>query len=66
MVRKGMAGRYKYRRMQVPGEELYSDKPVKNKFSHPCEATQYLALGAINTDLKPRDETPRPPPNWRA
>ena len=36
MVRKGMAGRYKYRRMQVPGEELYSDKPVKNKFSHPC------------------------------
>ena len=45
VTRKGMQGAYKFRRLKVAGDERYEDKPVKNAFSHPCEAGQYLALG---------------------
>lgn len=44
--RKGMQGGYRFRRMQVAGDERYTYDPVKNAFSHPCEAGQYLLLGA--------------------
>lgn len=43
--RKGMQGGYKFRRMRVGGDERYLEIPVKNNFSHPCEAGQYLMLG---------------------
>ena len=46
VTRKGMAGGYCYRRVQVVGDERFHDKPDKNRFSHPCEAGQYLMLGA--------------------
>lgn len=45
MIRKGKIGGYQYKRVQVGGEERYRDKPDKNKFSHPADAEQYLALG---------------------
>lgn len=45
-IRKGMAGGYRYRRVQVSGHERYHDQPEKNSFSHPCEALQYAMLGA--------------------
>ena len=45
MIRKGKIGGYQYKRMQVSGEEKYKDKPNKNKFSHPADAEQYMALG---------------------
>ena len=45
MLRKGMNGGYKYKRIQVSGEE-FKNKPDKNKYSHVCEALQYLMLGA--------------------
>lgn len=41
---KGMNGGYKYKRMQVSGEQ-YKLKPDKNKYSHVCEALQYLMQG---------------------
>ncbi len=41
---KGMNGGYKYKRMQVSGER-FNLKPDKNKYSHVCEALQYLLLG---------------------
>lgn len=44
--RKGMQGAYKFRRMQIAGEDRFTDEPVKNSHSHPCEAGQYLMLGA--------------------
>jgi len=44
MLRKGMNGGYKYKRMQVSGEKFHQ-KPDKNKYSHVCEALQYLMLG---------------------
>ena len=50
-LRRGFNGRYKYRRMQVPGEELYSESPIKNEVSHPHDALQYLCLGSQQVDL---------------
>ena len=44
MLRKGFNGGYKYRRIQVTGEERYTEEPAKNKFSHPHDALQYVAL----------------------
>jgi hypothetical protein len=46
-LRKAMSGGYKYRRMQVVGEQRFVDKPDKNKYSHVAEALQYLVLGAV-------------------
>lgn len=44
LVRKGFNGGYKYARVQVVGEERYKDEPHKNRFSHPHDALQYVAL----------------------
>ena len=46
VLRKGLIGGYCYKRMPVGGKELYFDKPVKNKYSHPVEALEYALLGA--------------------
>jgi hypothetical protein len=46
MLRKGLGGGYRYRRVQVAGDERYMDKPDKNMYSHICEALQYAAVGA--------------------
>lgn len=50
-LRRGFNGRYKFRRMQVPGEELYSEAPIKNEVSHPHDALQYACLGSQGVDL---------------
>lgn len=47
MLRKAMSGGYKYKRMQVVGDDRFQDKPDKNQYSHVAEALQYLILGAI-------------------
>ncbi len=46
MLRKGFAGGYHYKRVQVSGDERFHDKADKNKFSHPHDGLQYLLLGA--------------------
>jgi hypothetical protein len=45
-LRKALAGGYKYRRVQISGDEKYHDKPDKNRYSHVAEALQYLMIGA--------------------
>lgn len=45
-LRRGMAGQYRYKRVQVLGDEKFHDKPDKNAVSHVCEADQYRLLGA--------------------
>lgn len=45
VTRKGMQGAYKFRKLLVAGEDRYEEKPVKNAYSHPCEALQYGHLG---------------------
>lgn len=44
IIRKACAGGYKYKRLQVTGEERFTDVPDKNRYSHPADALQYLML----------------------
>ena len=46
MLRRGMNGAYRYKRVQVLGDERFHDMPDKNMASHVCEAEQYRMLGA--------------------
>jgi len=43
-LRKGFNGRYRYERMKVAGSARYRDRPVKDQFSHPHDALQYLCM----------------------
>lgn len=45
VTRKGLAGGYAYRRLQV-GNERWAEKPDKNRFSHAVESLEYAMLGA--------------------
>lgn len=45
MLRKALAGKYYYRRVQVGGDERYADSPTKNEYSHVADALQYCLLG---------------------
>lgn len=45
VIRKGMAGKFCFRRLQVAGDEKYMDVPDKNDWSHPVEAVEYGLLG---------------------
>jgi hypothetical protein len=44
-LRAGMAGKYRYKRVQIVGSEQYHLKPDKNMASHVCEAEEYRLLG---------------------
>jgi hypothetical protein len=46
MWRKGLMGGFKYKRVQVIGDEKFSDEPDKNIYSHICEAGEYGLQGA--------------------
>jgi hypothetical protein len=50
MLRKALAGGYKYKRMQVSGEQRFQDKPDKGRYSHVADAMQYMVLGAVGGD----------------
>jgi len=58
-LRKGMAGKYCYRRVQLLGDERYHDKPDKGIYSHVCEALQYVMLefGSNPTLSKSQQQT---------
>lgn len=45
-LRKGMAGGFVYRRIQVKGDERFQNVPDKNFFSHICEAAEYALIDA--------------------
>lgn len=45
-LRKGYAGGYSYKRIQVSGDERFRDVPDKNLYSHVCDADQYLMIAA--------------------
>jgi hypothetical protein len=46
VIRAGFQGGYCYRRVRVSGDERYTDKPDKNRYSHPHDALAYLLSGA--------------------
>lgn len=45
ILRAGLAGKWKYKRLQVAGAERYNTVPEKNEYSHPCDALGYLLTG---------------------
>jgi len=45
-LRKGLAGGFCYKRVQVAGDERYRDVPDKNQYSHVVEALEYALLDA--------------------
>lgn len=63
VLRKGFNGGYKYRRIQVTGEERYTDEPMKNAYSHPHDALQYVALesGGSQATMAPPRQSVRVP-----
>ena len=79
-LRTGFQGAYCYRRLRVTGDERNTDKPDKNRFSHPQDALQYLLSGAgearalVGKERRRRDAVNRPtransrysPMQWRA
>lgn len=44
ILRKGFNGGYKYKRLNVSGSDRYADEPIKNPYSHPHDAFQYVCL----------------------
>ena len=44
MLIKGFRGGYRYERLKVSGSARFKDRPVKDKFSHPHDALQYLCM----------------------
>jgi len=66
VTRKGLQGGYCFKRVKVAGDERYRDVPDKNKYSHPCEAGQYMMMGAgasaaiMPPKPKPIEVTPIP------
>lgn len=62
-LRKGFNGGYKYRRLQVTGEDRYTEEPLKNRYSHPHDALQYVALesGGVQAMAPKAPQMPRQP-----
>lgn len=58
ILRKGMAGGYNYKRLQVSGAEKFRDVPDKGAYSHVCEAGQYMLVGAGEAKLLVRRDRP--------
>lgn len=46
VLRKGMAGGYHRKRLQVSGDIKYRDVPDKSQYSHVCEALEYDCVSA--------------------
>jgi hypothetical protein len=59
VLRKGFNGGYKYRRIQVIGDERYTDEPKKNSYSHIADALQYAAMETGG--LQAIKDKPKPP-----
>jgi hypothetical protein len=63
-LRRGFNGGYKLRRIQLAGSTKFSEKADKNKYSHPHDGLQYLALYAkgdtgVGEDFEREEDTDR-------
>lgn len=50
-LRRALAGGYKYRQLQVSGDERFNAEPDKNIYSHVAEALQYAMIGARRDEV---------------
>ena len=56
-LRKGFQGRYQYKRFKISGsEERFHDKPDKNRYSHPHDALQYVAVNVFGGLVRAREK----------
>lgn len=53
-LRRGFNGRYRYERIKTNGAARYRERPVKDEFSHPMDALQYLCMQVRNGYQAPR------------
>ena len=61
-LHKGLMGAWYFRRLQVSGEDRYSDTPAKTAESHICDGAGYGLLGAGEfVHLGGRSENRKPP-----
>lgn len=60
MVRKGLMGGFQYARMKTGGETRYHEKPLKNIYSHICEALEYIAMFYAMGYRKPKQAEVKP------
>jgi hypothetical protein len=51
---QGFGGGYRYRKLQVSGEDRYTDKPEKNRYADVHDALQYLLAGMGETNKMKR------------
>jgi hypothetical protein len=58
VLRKGLSGGFSYKRVQVASQERYHDKPDKNRYSHVCEAAEYMCLVAGEGDQLVKSKPP--------
>jgi len=59
MLRKGIQGRYQYRRIKFSGTRgRYEDTPDKNMYSHPHDALQYVGGRVFGGVLRARETKP--------
>lgn len=63
VFRKGVSGGYRFKRIQVLGDERYRDAPDKNRYSHIVEAGEYGAMATLEvTNAGAVRAQPRTPP----
>lgn len=66
-IKRGFAGGYQYKRLNVSGSERYEERPDKNKYSHPHDALQYaLCGGGESRKILVGDEAVSKPVNARS
>lgn len=56
ILREGFLNGYQFKKLKISGEDIYSDSPDKNEFSHPHDALQYACLKIVthsHIDKKP-------------
>lgn len=60
MIRKGLMGYFQYARIRAGGDERYHEKPLKNIYSHICEALEYIAMRYAAINKKPVNTKEKP------
>jgi hypothetical protein len=65
-LRRALSGAYRYKRVQVSGDDRYHEQPEKNMASHVAEALQYalLGVGSAKILLKGRMRETRSMPQY--
>lgn len=57
MIREGLMGHFQYARIQAGGDARYHEKPLKNIYSHICEALEYRAIRYSSEHRNPRKKS---------